>query len=110
MTTLETLDVRVTLAMNELLLKYFLVEELGVALNQMSPLKALGLDDFLACFFQKNWTAMGEEVSQAVIHILNNGCMNIIHILNNGCMNKELSLTYIALIPKITNPTCVMEF
>lgn len=96
---LETMDARVTQSMNDSLLKEFTAEEVGRALTQMDPLKAPGPDGFSASFFQKNWASIGEEVSQAVIHIL-----------NNGCMTKELNLTYIALIPKIVNPTCVTEF
>jgi hypothetical protein len=69
------------------------------ALNQMAPLKVPGPDGFLACFFQKNWATIGDEVRYFVIQIL-----------NNGRMNKDLNLTYIALIPKIANPSCVTEF
>ena len=42
---------------------------------------------------------MEEEVSHAILNIL-----------NNGDLNKELNSTYIALIPKVTYPTCVTEF
>jgi hypothetical protein len=66
----------------------------------MASLKVLGPDGFLACFFfQKNWATIGVEVRHFVIQIL-----------NNGRMNKDLNLTYIALIPKIANPSCVTEF
>jgi hypothetical protein len=93
------MDRQVTSTMNELLLKEFMVDEVGIALSQMSPLKALGPDGFSGGFYQKNWADVGVEVSRAVIDIL-----------NKGHMNKEINLTYIALIPKISNPTCVMEF
>jgi hypothetical protein len=93
----EAMETRVTRSMNELLLKEFTVEEVGAALNKMSPLKAPGLDGFSASFYQKNWATIGVEVSNAVIHIL-----------NNGSLNKDMNLTYITLIPKIANPSCVI--
>lgn len=68
---IEAMDSRFTPAMNEMLLKEFTVEEVGVSLNQMSPLKAPGLDGFSAYCYQKNWANVGVEVSNAVIHILN---------------------------------------
>jgi hypothetical protein len=96
---LEKVDRRATSDMNNALLKEFMVEEIGVALNQMAPLKAPGPDGFSASFFQKNWAVIGDEVSRVVLYFL-----------NNGVLNKELNLTYIALIPKVANPSCVTEF
>ena len=54
----------------------------------------MGIDGFSAGFYQKNWADVGAEVSLAVIDIL-----------NKGHMNKEINLTYITLIPEISNPT-----
>jgi hypothetical protein len=34
----------------------------------------------------------------------------VIDILNSGVMPENLNLTHIALIPKVTTPTCVTEF
>jgi hypothetical protein len=96
---LEGLEVRVTPAMNATLMQEFTTEEVGRAVAQMDPLKAPGPDGFSTCFFQKNWAIIGGEVSQFVTHIL-----------NNGSMNKELNFTYIALIPKVANPSCVTDF
>ena len=96
---LEKVDGKVTSEMNNALLKEFTVEEIGATLNQMAPLKAPGPDGFFASFFQKNWAVIGNEVSHVVLLFL-----------NNGSLNKELNLTYIALIPKVANPLCVMEF
>ena len=95
---LEKVDRRVS-DMNNVLLKEFTIEEVGIALNQMAPLKAPGLDGFSASFFQKYWAVIGNEVSRVILYFL-----------NNGVLNKELNLTYIALIPKVVNPVCVTEF
>jgi hypothetical protein len=95
----DVLEPRVTPHMNEMLLKELTVEEVGIALNQMSPMKAPGPDGFSVEFYQKNWASIGVEVSNVVIHVL-----------NNGCLNKDINSTYIALIPKIANPNCVTEF
>jgi hypothetical protein len=48
--------------MNAELVKPFLAEEITTALFQMGPLKVLGPDGLNACFFQKNWSLMGNEV------------------------------------------------
>jgi hypothetical protein len=37
-------------------------------------------------------------------------CKAILYSLNNGVLDNDLNSTYIALIPKIKNPTCVTEF
>ena len=50
---LETVERRVTSSMNELLLKEFTMDEVGVALNQMVPNKAPGPDGFFTNFYQK---------------------------------------------------------
>ncbi|XP_059436383.1 uncharacterized protein LOC132169350 [Corylus avellana] len=49
-------------SMNAALVEDFTAEEISAALNQMASLKAPGPDGLDACFFQQNWTLMGEEV------------------------------------------------
>jgi hypothetical protein len=68
-------------------------------MHQMPPLKASRPNGFFADFFQKNWTVVGEEVSRAVLYTL-----------NLGFLDKEVNFTYIALIPKVKNPTSVTGF
>jgi hypothetical protein len=48
------LDRKVTLEMSLKLLTEFSIEEISSTLHQMPPLKAPGLDGFLACFYQTN--------------------------------------------------------
>jgi hypothetical protein len=96
---IETLHPGVTAEMNQNLLKKFTREEVYEALKQMAPLKAPGPDGLAASFYQNNWDVVGEEVSIAVLDIL-----------NSGMLNKELNFTYITLVPKIKNPSCVTHF
>jgi hypothetical protein len=74
-------------------------EEVQVALFQMAPLKAPSLDGFNADFFEKHWDIVQTEV-----------CNAILFSFNNVVIDKELNSTYIALIPKVKNPTSVMDF
>ena len=89
----------VTQDMNTELLRDFTMEEIRDALRQMAPLKAPGLDGLNACFYQTNWTILGDEV-----------CKSVLSILNYGIMPMGLNLTHITLIPKKKNPTNVTEF
>jgi hypothetical protein len=75
---------------NEELTKPFTAAEIGEALHQMAPLKALGPDGLNTCFFQKNWGIMVDEV-----------CCVVLDILNSGIMPSDLNRTHIALISKL---------
>lgn len=92
---LQQFEGRVSLSMNDELLKLFLREEVEQALYQMAPLKAPGPDGFSAGFFQTHWETTGDEVCRAVLDTL-----------NSGIMPSFLNMTHIALIPKVKNPTC----
>ena len=96
---LEGLEIRISKAMNESLMWPFTEEEVRNALFQMAPLKAPDLDGFNAGFFQKHWDIVGPEVCKATLYSL-----------NNATIDSELNSTLIALIPKLNNPSCVMEF
>ena len=74
-------------------------EELYSALMQMAPLKAPGLDGFLADFYQQNWSTVGTEV-----------CKVILHFLNGSKLEENINETQIALIPKKVAPSSVFDF
>lgn len=95
----RNLTAGISMEMNMDLLKEFTREEVTVALFQMSPLKAPGPDGFIAEFFQKNWTMVGNEVCNAVLEII-----------NSGVMPSSLNFTHIVLIPKSKTPSCVTKF
>jgi hypothetical protein len=65
----------------------------------MEPLKAPGPDGFSTGFFQDNWATVKEEI-----------CDAILMVLKSGSVNLELNFTYLALIPKNNNPSCVSDF
>ena len=85
--------------MNDELLKVFTRDEVDYAFKQMAPLKALGPDGFLAGFFQHHWGTIGAKITHAVLKVL-----------NSSVMPSSLNLTYIALIPKVKNPSWVNEY
>ena len=94
---LEGLEERVTLDMNEWLMRPFVVEEVDFAL--LHPLKSSRPDGFVTCFYQKAWSIVRKEV-----------CFAILEFLNGGAFHNDINEMYIALIPKIKNPTHVTEF
>ena len=96
---IQTLDCRVSGEMNSSLLKPFVAEEVCEAIHQMAPTKAPGPDGFSTGFFQKNWVIMGEEITRAVLNIL-----------NSGFMPSRLNETHITLTPKVKCPSSVTEF
>jgi hypothetical protein len=85
--------------MNAFLTAAFTPEEVNQALFQMHPLKSLGPDGFGASFYQTHWQIVGDEVRKAVLDFLNFGVLD--HAINS---------TFIALIPKTSNASCVSEF
>jgi hypothetical protein len=90
---------RVSEEANRSLLSDFSGEEISKVVHQMAPCKAPGPDGFTVDFYQKHWATIGSEV-----------CNLVLSILNSGHMNEDFNSTYIALIPKVKNPTSVTEF
>ncbi|XP_035546588.1 uncharacterized protein LOC118348634 [Juglans regia] len=89
----------VTSSMNDQLSKTFTREEIEVAVKSMAPLKSPGPDGFGACFFQKHWNTIGEEVSG-----------NVLRWLNENSLTSTTNFTYLALIPKISAPRVASDF
>ena len=96
---LHLLPVRVTIEMNCKLLGKVSGEEVYQALSQMAHLKALGLDGFLAVFYQDQWSLVGEEVVKAV-----RGFFRI------GIIDPEINFAHIALVLKKNNFVGVSDF
>ncbi|KAA3464320.1 reverse transcriptase [Gossypium australe] len=84
---------------NDRLLTPFTSEEVWCALKDMGPTKALGSDGFPAIFFQKFWHLVGDEVTEFCLSILND---------NRGV--EQINVTEIVLIPKIINPSSLVNF
>ncbi|XP_042944649.1 uncharacterized protein LOC122278535 [Carya illinoinensis] len=96
---LDNLQACVTEGMNEVLMQQYSAEEVVQALNQMEPSKAPGPDGMPPLFYQKYWTVVGKDVTEAVLKVL-----------NEGVFPAELNHTHIALIPKKDKPETVAEY
>ena len=86
---LNSMDHLVTPEMSGTLLQRYNPEEVKQALFQMHPSKAPGPDGMSPFFFQKFWHIVGQDVTKAVLSVLNSG-----HMLH------KMNYTHIVLIPK----------
>ncbi|KAL0378315.1 UNVERIFIED_CONTAM: hypothetical protein Sradi_3137000 [Sesamum radiatum] len=93
------LESRVTMAMNEELLRPYTSEEIVHALKQMHPLKSPGPDGMSPIFYQKHWDIVGHDI-----------CACVLDFLNNGSLNSSFNFTHVVLIPKISNPSDMSHF
>lgn len=96
---LQTVPVKVTQPMNNMLNAPYSKEEVKRGLFQMFPIKAPGLDSFPAHFFQRHWDICGDEVTKAVLRIIDG-------TESAECINE----TTLVLIPKVKNPTLLSQF
>ena len=90
---------KVTDDMREMLSSEYSVEEIKVALFQMGPTKAPGLDGMNALFYQKFWHIVGNDVVAVVLDFL-----------NSSIMPPEINYTHIILIPKIKSPERITDY
>nr|XP_043625591.1 uncharacterized protein LOC122597015 [Erigeron canadensis] len=74
-------------------------EEIKEAMFSISDIKAPGPDGFTSAFFKKSWSIVGKEVALA-IH----------DFFKKGKLLKELNHVILALIPKVTTPSCITDF
>ena len=84
--------------MNEVLTRPYVREEVDVAIKQMAPLKAPGLDSMPPLFFQTFWSDIGLDVSESML-----SCLNSRTILNS------INHTFLTLIPKVKNPRLLLN-
>ena len=96
---LDAIQPKVSTNMNEELTRPFIAQEVKVALKQMYPLKAPGLDGMHPIFFQHFWNTCGAVVTTTVLEFL-----------NYGMSPPNLNETHIVLIPKIKEPKTVSDF
>ncbi|KAH1074288.1 hypothetical protein J1N35_026616 [Gossypium stocksii] len=90
---------RISLNMNDELIKPYTKEELVAAVKDMAALKAPGIDGFSAVFFQKYWHIVGAEVA--------NFCL---YILRGESELGEINKMQIVLIPKVEKPRNLTQF
>ena len=72
---LNAIPTKVMEEMNQSLIKKFTREEIEIALNQMHPTKAPGLDGMSAIFFQNYWSIVGNDVICMILNVLNSICL-----------------------------------
>ena len=89
----------VTEDMNRSLIRNFSKEEVEIALKQMAPLKAPGLDSMPPLFFQHYWESIGVDVVKAVVSCL-----------NSTSIESGLNHTFISLIPKVKALNMLLNF
>lgn len=94
--TLSHVHVKITQAMNDDLIKPYTAEEVRVALFQMAPSKAPGVDGFTAGFYQCHWDLLCADVTLAVLDFL-----------KGGELPAGLNDTSITLIPKVRHPQLI---
>ncbi|KAA3488532.1 non-ltr retroelement reverse transcriptase [Gossypium australe] len=96
---LEGIQKSITQEINEVLLSSFKEEDVWSAVKGIGPMKALGWDGFPALFFQKYWHIVGKEVGEFCLRIL-----------NENERVDSINVTEIVLIPKIPNPSSLVNF
>jgi len=84
---------------NFLLLQPLQDHEIKDAIFQMDKFKAPGPDGFGAAFFQAHWPLIASDVCQAIKSFF-----------RDGKLLKQINHTFIALVPKVDNPSSTAHF
>lgn len=85
--------------MNHTLTEHFSTEEVLTTLQQMTPLKSPGPDDFNPGFYPSYWHIVGDEVTYVALKFQ-----------NDGIFDDDINFTYLVLISKIKNPMSYFDF
>ncbi|CAL1401169.1 unnamed protein product [Linum trigynum] len=95
----DSISPKVGIEDNKALLRPFEKDEVWTALKQMGKRKAPGPDSLSVFFFRKYWSVVGDDVTKAVLQIL-----------NTGVMPAGLNHTLITLIPKVKQPVTPKDY
>ena len=96
---LESVEAVITEDMNQSLLLPFNGDEVCKVLFQMHPSKSPGPNGMSLFFFQKFWHIVGDDVTEAILSMLNSG-----HFL------RKMDFTHILLIPKKKEPQSMSDY
>ncbi|GJY45630.1 putative RNA-directed DNA polymerase, eukaryota, reverse transcriptase zinc-binding domain protein [Tanacetum coccineum] len=90
---------RVTDASNDFMVHDISNDEIKAAMFEIGDDRIPGLDGYTSCFFKKGWDIVGGDVCNAVRDFF-----------SNGQILKEINLTFLALIPKVSTPLRVNDY
>ena len=96
---INTMEPKVSVEMNQNLIRQFTKEEVEAALKQMHPTKSPGPNGMSAVFYQKFWDIVGNDVVNMVLNVLNSNMSMV-----------DINKTYITLVPKNCNPSRMTDF
>ena len=96
---IDTMEPKVSVEMNQNLIRQFTKEEVEAALKQMHPTKSPGPNSMSAVFYQKFWDIVGNDVVNMVLNVLNSDMSMV-----------DINKTYITLVPKNCNPSRMTDF
>nr|XP_016458995.1 PREDICTED: uncharacterized protein LOC107782610 [Nicotiana tabacum] len=87
-----------TLIQQQQLLKPVSKDKILQAFRNMHTVKAPGISGFPVKFFKEFWPLIREDI-----------IIDILQFFQNGNLLKAINFTTITLVPKVPNPTCVLD-
>lgn len=84
---------------NGVLYRVPLEDKINLAVDNLGPLKAPGLDDMSALFFQHYWSIVECDLGAMVQHFFR-------HVF----LLKQLNHTFLVLIPKVEHPSKIKQY